>query len=78
MSRQDNLGGFSYVKSIQGQGLREVVIGRDEFQSADEKRLEWSKIATFEVTMVDEETRDRIDLTSKEGHAILQAIELKD
>jgi dienelactone hydrolase len=78
LSREDNLGNFSYVKSIRGQGPREVVIGRDDFKSADGKRLEWSKIATFEITIVDEETRDKLDLTSKEGHAVLQLIKMAD
>ena len=78
LSREDNLGNFSYVKSIRGQGPREVVIGRDDFKSADGKRLDWSKIATFEITIVDEETRDKLDLTSKEGHAVLQLIKMVD
>ena len=78
LSRKDNLGNFSYAKSIRGQGPREVVIGRDDFKSADGKTLQWSKIATFEVTIVDEETRGKLDLTSKEGFAVLQSIRLVD
>ena len=78
LGRTDNLGDFSYAKSIQGQGSRELVISRDEFKSDDGKTLEWSKIATFEVTIVNEETRDKLDLTSKEGHAVLQVIKLVD
>jgi len=78
LSRKDNLGSFSYTRRIRGQGTQEVVIGRDEFKSADGKTLEWSKIATFEITIVDEETKGKLDLTSKEGHAVLQLIRLVD
>ncbi|MCP4786891.1 MAG: hypothetical protein GY903_08575 [Fuerstiella sp.] len=78
LSREDNLGNFSYTKSIRGPRPQHVVIGRDEFRSADGKMLEWSKIATFEVTIVDEETKARLDLTSKEGHTVLQTIKMVD
>jgi hypothetical protein len=78
LSREDNLGNFSYDKRFGGQGPREVVIGRDEFKSADGKVLEWSKIATFEITILDEETKAKLDLTSQEGHAVLQLIQLVD
>ena len=78
LSREDNLGNFSYVKSIRGQGPQEIMIARDEFKSADGKTLEWSKIATFEITMVDEDSKEKLDLTSKEGHEVLQLIELVD
>ena len=54
------------------------MIGRDEFKSADGKTLEWSKIATFEIAIVDEETRAKLNLTSKEGHAVLQLIKMVD
>ena len=78
LSRTDNLGNFSFAKSIRGRGPQEVVIASDEFKSADGKTLEWSKIATFEVAMVDEESKEKLDLTSKEGHAVLQLIKLVD
>jgi len=78
LSRKDNLGNFSYAKRISGDGPQQIVIGRSDFKSAAGKTLEWSKIATFEVTIVDEETRGKLDLTSQEGHAILQLIKLVD
>ncbi|MFP6764634.1 MAG: dienelactone hydrolase family protein, partial [Planctomycetaceae bacterium] len=76
LSRADNLGDFSYVKRVHGQGLQEIVIRREDFQSAEGKTLEWSKIATLEITIVDEKTRARMDLTSKAGHAVLQLIKM--
>ncbi len=78
LSRQENLGDFSYVKNVRGQGTQEVVIGREEFKSANGKTLEWSKIATLEISIVDEETKDKLDLTSKEGHAFLKLIKMVD
>lgn len=78
LSTENNLGDFSCVKSIRGQGPQEVVIAREDFKSADGKTLEWSKIATFEVTMVNEESKEKLDLTSKEGHEVLQLIRLVD
>ncbi|MDA7915969.1 dienelactone hydrolase family protein [Verrucomicrobia bacterium] len=78
LSRQDNLGDFSYTKRIQGQGSRDIVINRNDFKGADEKTLEWSKIATFEISIVDEGTKGKVDLTSKEGHTVLQLIKMAD
>lgn len=78
LSRKDNIGKFSYVQSIEGQGVQKIVVSREEFKSADGKTLEWSKIATFQVTIVDEKTNAKVDLTSKPGHAILQLIKLVD
>jgi hypothetical protein len=78
LRRQDNLGTFSCVRSVQGQGVQEILISRKDFKSADGRTLEWSKIATFDISMVDQETKATLDLTSKQGHAVLQLIKLVD
>ncbi|NNM31265.1 MAG: hypothetical protein HKO57_17265 [Akkermansiaceae bacterium] len=78
LSREDNLGEFTFATRVQGQGPRQVVIDREDFKNADGKTLEWSKIATFEVSLVDAESKAKLDLTSSEGHAILQRIEMVD
>jgi hypothetical protein len=57
---------------------RELIISAAEFKSADKKKLDWSKIATFEITLIDEKNRGKIDLTSPEGHSILKQIRLID
>ena len=44
--------------------------------NAGGKTLEWPKIATFEVTILDQATKSKINLTSKQGHEILKRIEL--
>ena len=54
------------------------MIGREDFKSADGKTLEWPKIATFEVTIFEEQTKQKLDLTSKAGHAVLRLIKLVD
>lgn len=36
------------------------------------------EIATFEVTMIDLESKDKLDLTSPNGQAVLQTIKLVD
>ncbi|NIL97887.1 MAG: hypothetical protein GTN77_08670 [Planctomycetales bacterium] len=78
LRREDNLGNFWWVKSVQGQGPQEILIGREDFKSDSGKTLEWSKIATLEITLVDQATQAKLDLTSPEGHAVLQLIKLVD
>ncbi|MCD6395769.1 MAG: dienelactone hydrolase family protein, partial [Planctomycetes bacterium] len=69
-------GSFSFVKSIRGTGLREVIIRTSDFKSKDRKKLEWTGISRFSVLLIDENTKDGIDLTSKEGQQILKLIKL--
>ena len=76
LSRENNLGDFTYTQSVSGQGVQQVLINRSDFKNADGKTLEWSKIATFEVTIVDAESKEKLDLTSQDGQAVLQRIEL--
>jgi hypothetical protein len=78
LSRENNIGNFSLVKRIEGKGAREIRIDRKEFKGAKGKTLEWSKIATFDVTLVDEATKAKLNLTSAEGHNVLQMLRLVD
>jgi hypothetical protein len=78
LNRPDNLGDFSFAKSISGDGPQELLIRREDFKSANNKTLEWSKIATFEVMIIDLESKEKLDLTSPKGHAVLQVIKLVD
>ena len=57
---------------------RVIRIRRNEFKGSLGKTLEWSKIATFDVSIVDEVTKAKLDLTSAEGHELLQLIQLVD
>ena len=76
LSRENNLGSFTIAKRIQGDGPQTIRISRDQFKGTKDKLLEWSKIATFDVTLIDEATREKLNLTSAEGHQILRRIEL--
>ena len=78
LSRPDNLGNFTFARRIDGQGAQELVINREDFRGDAGKTLEWSKIATFEVTIIDEANKGKLDLTSPEGHAVLQLIRIVD
>jgi hypothetical protein len=68
-------GSFSLTNRDSAQVLR---INRNEFKGAGGKTLEWSKIATFDVTLVDEATNTKLDLTSAEGRKALRLIRLVD
>ena len=78
LSRPNNLGKFSYTREINGNKAQTVVIDRDDFKNADGKTVEWPKIATCEITIVDQETQAKLDLTQTAGHEILRKIELID
>ena len=78
LSSKDNLGDFSLIRNVEGQGNQEVIVGREDFKSADDKKLEWSKVATLEITIVDRVSRAKLDLTTKDGHAVLRSIKLVD
>jgi hypothetical protein len=78
LSRENNLGSFSFVKRVKGDGARVIRISRNEFKGPESKTLEWSKIATFDVSIVDESTRSNLDLTSAAGQDVLQLIRLVD
>ena len=72
------MGNFSLTQSIEGNGPKEIRISRKEFKGDKGKTLEWAKIETFEVTLVDESTKAKLNLTSAEGHKVLQLIQLVD
>ncbi len=76
LSRENNQGSFTVARKVEGDGLREILIGREDFKGAKGKTLEWSKIATFEVTLFDVVTKSKLVLVSGEGAGILKGIEL--
>lgn len=78
LSRENNLGKFSFVKRVEGDGARVIRINRNEFKSPEGKVLEWAKIATFDVTLVDDATKAKLSLASDEGREVLQRIQLLD
>jgi hypothetical protein len=71
-------GSFSYSTTIEGDGPQEVVIDRVDFKGEKEKKLEWSKISRFFLSIMDVESKGKIDLTSEEGRGILKSILMVD
>ena len=78
LSREKNIGNFTYNTKISGKGPQQVLIARKDFKGEKDKELEWAKIATFNVTLVDHTQRKAIKLTDPETHSILKRIELID
>ena len=71
-----DLGNFNYGTKISGKGPQTIVLEAKDFKSKENKALEWSKISTFNVTLTDAETKQRIKLATPEGSQILKRIEL--
>ena len=78
LSREKNLGKFSYETKVSGKGNRRVLIERGDFKSDSGKELEWDKISTFSVSMFEEKNRKTLRLTDPSNHSILKRIELID
>jgi len=54
------------------------MIDRHDFKSKDFKELEWSGITRFYLSIFDESSKTRIDLTSKEGRGMLKSITFRN
>lgn len=76
LSQENNLGSFVYTKGIEGEQSQEIAITRRDFKHQEGKILEWAKIATFEVTLIDRETNQKLILTSKPGQDFIESINL--
>ena len=74
----DNQGSFTLTKQVSGDGPQEVVIEREDFEGPDGKTLEWAKIGTFQVTLVDVQGKTTLELAKGSGQGYLQAIRLVD
>ncbi len=71
-------GSFSLARSVQGNGPQDVMIDRRDFTGNDGKALQWSRITRFYLSIVDEDSKAKIDLTAKEGRGVLKMISLVD
>ncbi len=78
LSRPSNIGSFSAGKTVDGQGPQTIILGREDFKGPEGKEFEWSKIATFEITVIDAATNQKIALMTDNGEKVLQLIELRD
>lgn len=76
LSQENNLGDFVYATGIEGKQPQEIVITRRDFKNPEGKTLEWAKIATFEVTLIDRDTNQKIMLTAKPDQRFIESIYL--
>ena len=78
LSRENNIGDFSYTQKVQGDGPKEIVVPKEAFKSSSDRKIEWSKIATMEVSMMNMENKQRIKLTSSGEDGYLKSIKFTD
>ena len=78
LSSELNQGSFSASRSIEGCGMQDVVVARDDFhargKNKGDKELDWSRITLFDLVILDAATKQKVDLTSEEGRGILKSI----
>ena len=63
---------------MSGKGPQKVLINRKDFKSEKDLELEWAKVSTFNVTLVDLKEKKAVRLTDPKTHSILKRIELID
>ena len=80
LSREKNQGDFIYSTRVTGKGPQQILIQKSDFKQEKDKnkKLEWSSIATFSVTLVDLESKKTVRLAEPAAQRILQKIELVD
>ena len=78
LSRENNLGNFTFSTRLSGNGPQKILIDRTDFKSEKGTELEWAKVSTFNVTLVDLKQRETVRLTDPKTHSILKRIELID
>ena len=78
LSRENNLGSFTYNTKVNGNRPQKILIKRKDFKSEKDLELEWSKISTFNVALIDLQKKASVPLTDPASHSILQKIEFID
>jgi hypothetical protein len=78
LSRENNIGTFTYHTKVTGKGPQQVLINRKDFKSEKNVELEWAKVSTFNVTLVDLKQKKAVRLSDPKTHSILKRIELID
>lgn len=76
LHRPDNQGSFTVAREVTGDGPQAVVLRREDFTGPEGKTLEWAKIETFQVTLVDGESKQPLVLASEKDRSFLQSIRL--
>ena len=78
LSRENNIGNFLYTQKVQGEGLKEIIVPKEAFKTSSDRKIEWSKIATMEISMMNMENKQRINLTSSGEDGYLKSIKFTD
>ena len=78
LSRENNIGDFSYSQKVRGQGPLEIIVPKEAFKTISDRKIEWSKIATMEISMMNMENKQRISLTSSGEDGYLKSIKFTD
>ena len=63
---------------MQGNVPKEMVVSKEAFKSSSDRKIEWSKIATMEISMMNMENNQRINLTSSGEDGYLKSIKFTD
>ena len=75
LDRRASQGDYVFTRAIRGEGEQEILIAREDFKSEGDTQLDWNKIATFEMTLVDLKSRQPITLSSAGGQGYMKVIE---
>lgn len=76
LHRPDNQGTFTATKQMNGNASHDVVFRREDFTGPDGKTLEWAKIETLQVTLIDRDAKSPISLAHESGQLFIQTIKL--
>ncbi|MEC7978454.1 MAG: acetylxylan esterase [Planctomycetota bacterium] len=78
LDRSKNQGDFVYQVGVEGQGIQTVIIHRKDFAGPEDKTLEWAKIETFTLTLIDLSTGEAIKLYPDMAASYFEEIALVD
>jgi dienelactone hydrolase len=84
LQRQLNQGNFSLAIDVEGASSQDVIIERQQFKasSADKRTsaavLDWSRVTSFDLSIIDRNTGQQIDLSSAPGLGMLKLISFVD
>jgi hypothetical protein len=73
-----DLGQFTCVKNISGDGPRDIIIDTGDFKGGKDAPLEWERIGRFQIGIVDLESKAKINFSTDMGRRVLQSIKMVD
>ena len=78
LDRTKNQGDFVHQVGVEGDGIQTVLIHREDFEGPEGKTLEWAKIETFTLTLIDLSTGEAIKLYPDMAASYFEEILLVD